>query len=104
MGYNLTYFLDIPHGKADGLLLHEYLKFNYGKAEEKIDMVLKSLNISSIDELGCLMEILVGKMPDLGMEDIEKYSDHTMVQRSTGFNIRDVNKQDIMEIYKKALL
>lgn len=102
MGYSLTYFLDIPHGKANGLLLHEYIKFNYEKAKEKIDMVIKVLNIGNIDELGCLMEALVGKMPHLSMEDIEKYSMLTMRQRSASYNIRDVNKQDIMEIYKNA--
>jgi len=34
MGYSLTYF-DIPHGRANGMLVREYLKYNYEAAKEK---------------------------------------------------------------------
>jgi len=35
MGYSLTYFKDIPHGRANGMLVREYLKYNYEAAKEK---------------------------------------------------------------------
>lgn len=103
MGYNLTYFLDIPHGRANGLLLKEYLEYNYDRAKEKIDTILELLNVKDICELGVVVNKLLGEMPDLEKEEIDKYAALTMKQKSTSYNIREVNEQDIKEIYKKAV-
>lgn len=102
MGYSLTYFLDIAHGKANGLLLEKYLVFNYEEAKFKIDTILKLLNFSSLKELGNVMEALLGEMPKLMIEDIEMYAEKTINQRSALNNIREVSINDIVKIYRDA--
>jgi len=74
MGYPLTYFKDIPHGKANGLLMEEYLKFNYGYVKEKIDKVLGLLGLRDIEEFGGVMDKLVGKGLAISEEEIDLYS------------------------------
>ncbi len=104
MGYNLTYFMDIPHGKANGFLMKEYFKFNYGSAKEKIDRIFNCLNVSDVEEFGRIMDVLLPDRPKLSREEIEQFSSLTMQQRSTLNNIREVSKPDVEEILGKAFL
>lgn len=100
-GYNLTYFKGIPHGKANGYLMAEYLRFNYDFARDKIDNILRLMGLDSIDAFGALMEALLGKAPCFEESEIVQYAAITMTQRSTGFNIRPVMKTDIEEIMRR---
>lgn len=103
MGYNLTYFKGIPHGRANGLLMEEYFNFNYSTAGEKIDRLLRLMGTGNIAEFGTMMKKMLGPCQELGADEIEKYAEITMKQRSTGFNIRNTTKEDIEEIYRKVL-
>ena len=104
IGYNLTYFLDIPHGKANGLVMKEFLLYNYSFAKSKIDTIFNLLNVSGADQFGNIMDVLLPGRPRLDRQEIESYSAITMQQRSTLNNIREVKKEDIEEILGKAFL
>lgn len=100
-GYNLTYFKGTPHGKANGYLITEYLRFNYDFASDRIDRVLKLLQLENIDAFGEAITMLLGKAPYLNEEERAQYAAITMAQRSTANNIRPVAASDIVEILKK---
>lgn len=104
LGYSLTYFKDIPHGKANGYIIEEYLKYNYEAAKEKIDKVLKLLNVSSINEFGQIINKLLGERVKLSNEESNLYSSLAMKQRSTSFNKRDVKEEDLKSILAKAFM
>ncbi len=97
-GYNLTYFKGIPHGKANGFLMAEYLRFNYDYAQDRIDNVMKLLNLENLDDFRQVMADLLGKAPCLNEAEIAQYAAITMTQRSTAANIRPVAVTDIAEI------
>ncbi len=103
MGYSLTYFKDLPHGKANGLLMREYLKFNYENAGEKIDNILKLLNAESIDELGNILDKLLCQSISLSKEEIDFYASQTMKQKSTYNNLRNVTREDVEVIYQRSV-
>ncbi|MCX7920780.1 MAG: iron-containing alcohol dehydrogenase family protein [Clostridia bacterium] len=103
LGYSLTYFKDIPHGRANGLLMKEYFNFNYEAAKEKIDKILKLLNMKDIEEFGALMDKLLGKAEKVNDEELYKFASLAMKQRSTSFNIRSVSEDDMIYILKKSL-
>lgn len=100
-GYNLTYFKGIPHGKANGFLMTEYMRFNYDYAQERIDNVLKLLNLRNIDDFGQAMTDLLGEAPCLNEAEIAQYAAITMTQRSTATNIRPVAVKDIADILRR---
>ncbi len=102
MGYNYTYFKDIPHGKANGYLMAEYLRFNYGHAADKTDNILALLGLTDIDGFDTFIESLIGKAPELGEAEIAQYAAITMTQRSTASNIRTVQASDIEQIFRKV--
>lgn len=101
-GYNYTYFMDIPHGRANGYLMAEYLRFNSSYAPDKTKDIIALLGLTDIDAFAGLIESLIGKPPELSGEEISKYAAITMTQKSTTYNIRPVQARDIEEIYKKV--
>ncbi len=96
-GYNYTYFKGIPHGKANGYLMAEYLRFNYDHAKNKIDKLLDLLGLTCIDEFDNVIISLIGKAPCLTDAEIVEYAAITMTQRSTASNIRTVQAADDIE-------
>lgn len=102
MGYSLTYFLDIPHGRANGLLLAEYLKFNRDAVEEKTKKVLSLLGMASIEEFRKVTDTLMGNDLQLGEEQMEQFASLAMKQKSAGYNIKRVEKQDLIKIYRAS--
>lgn len=103
MGYSLTYFKNIPHGRANGLLVKEYLKYNYEVSKGKIDNVLSLLGLSSIDALGEIIERLVPDKLVLTKEEIALYAGLAMKQNSTLSNVRLVAKEDMEGILKNVI-
>ncbi len=100
-GYNLTYFKGIPHGKANGYLMAEYLRFNYGYAKDRIDHILELMQLDSLDAFADALTALIGKALRLEEAEIEQYAAKTMTQRSTAANIRPVTVTDIADILRK---
>lgn len=83
MGYCYTYFKDIPHGQANGFLLREYLKLNYPQVPEKIDTVMHLMGMKNIDEFSAQLEQLIGKPPVLTTDEIEKFTELSMLQKGS---------------------
>jgi alcohol dehydrogenase class IV len=74
LGYSLTYFHHIPHGRANGLLLGEYLRFNQPAAGGKIAQVLQALGLGSVEEVKELMQALLPSNEVLTEDQLEKYA------------------------------
>ena len=102
LGYSLTYFKGIPHGRANGYFIREYLKYNYEAVREKIDIILELFRVSSIDEFGDIIEKMINKNLSLEDEEIRKYAALTMKQRSTSYNARKVDERDLIDILEKT--
>lgn len=102
LGYSLTYFKGIPHGRANGYFMREYLKYNYEAVREKTDKILELFKVSSIDEFGDLIEKMIDKNLSLSSEEIRNYAALTMKQRSTSYNAREVNERDLIDILEKT--
>lgn len=104
MGYSLTYFRGVPHGKANGLLMKEYLKFNYLTCKSKIDDILSIMGLKSINEFGSLMGELITCNQKYTKEELLKYAGYAMEQASVSYNPAQASKDDLYEILKKSLL
>ena len=102
MGYTLTYFKNIPHGRANGLLMEEYFKFNYEDAKGKIDNIIHALGLRSISEFGEKMNLLLKERVILTDAEMSIYASMTMKQRSTLNNPRSVEEKDVVGIFKHA--
>jgi alcohol dehydrogenase class IV len=103
MGYSLTYFKNIPHGRANGILVAEYLKYNYDYAKNKIDNILNKLNLRTLNEVKDIFNTLLKNDLKVSEKELKDYSKITMIQRSTKLNIKEVTQDDLYEIMVKSL-
>lgn len=101
-GYNYTIFKDIPHGRANGYLVSEYLKFNYEFAKSKIDDILCLMGVDSIDAFDAEIKTLIGNAPVLEDAEITQYAETTVTKRSTASNIRPLSAQELESIFKRV--
>ena len=102
LGNSFTYFKGVPHGKANGLLLGEYLKFNYEAAKDKIDRVIRLIGLRDMDEFSETMKVLLRDRVFLTEAEASLYSTLAMKQRSTLNNIKSVAREDLESLLKRA--
>jgi len=74
MGYSLTYFHDIDHGRANGLLLGEFLRYLEKSWPERIKEILSAMGMSTVNEFITMLDELLGEREKLTDEEIEKFA------------------------------
>ena len=101
MGYPLTYYLDIPHGKANGILLAEYMKICN---KERVNTIIETLGFKSVDELGEYLLSLLGGI-NITNDEIDLYT-KAMTENVAKLSNHPyaVTYEDIYEVYKKSLM
>lgn len=100
MGYSLTYFRDIDHGRANGLLLANFFGFVEKSDLELIKRILVGMKLSSVNELGKILDDLLGTKEVLTNDEIEKFASIAITAKNIG-NCRVVpTKEDLVAIYK----
>ncbi|MDF2500167.1 MAG: iron-containing alcohol dehydrogenase [Anaerosporomusa subterranea] len=103
LGYSLTYFSGIPHGRANGLLLAEYLRFNAPVIPEKVNSVLEALGLGSIDEFGELLNKLLTGDEVFTAEDFERFAVLANKAPNTAFTARQPNLDELKQILMASL-
>ena len=102
MGYSLTYFHNIPHGKANGILLKSYLEFCTDK--NKVRKILYLLTLENLDELSYFLNSMLGDINNVSYEDICSYTDKMILNKNKLKNHpTPVKREDILNIYKDSL-
>lgn len=102
MGYPLTYFKGVPHGKANGILLKEYL--NLCSNKEKVNNIFTCMGLSNIEEFGVFIEKIIDKDIIIGEEEINQYVEAMVSNEAKLKNHPDkVTKEDILKIYTDSM-
>ncbi|WP_461206390.1 iron-containing alcohol dehydrogenase family protein [Clostridium sp. DL1XJH146] len=104
MGYHLTYYHHISHGKANGLLLPAYMKLCEKSNKDKVDRIIELLGIESIKEFSDFIKITLGDEFKLSEEEITTYSALMIGNEAKLKNHPEkVEVNDIEMIYKDFL-
>jgi alcohol dehydrogenase class IV len=103
LGYSLTYFRDIPHGRANGLLLAEYLRFNELVIPEKVHAVLDALGLASIDEFSAFLSKLLTGDEVFSPAEIEKFAVLASKAPNTAFTARQPNLAELQQLLQASL-
>ena len=119
MAHPLGAIFDIPHGVANALLLPLIMEFNAPAALDKYVDIAKAMNVyqpgmSREEAAGVAVDavkslaIRVGipqHLSELGIreDDLERLAESAFVDVCTPGNPREVTKEIILELYKKAL-
>ena len=74
MGYAMTTHRDVPHGRACGLLLGEYIALNYSARKEKTDRMLSLLRLHSLEDFIGLLSTLFGDQERYSEKELESFT------------------------------
>ncbi len=102
MGYSLTYFRNIDHGRANGLLLGAFLSFVEKKAPERVYAILSSMKLSSVKEFKKVLDALLGEKETLTQDEINKYSAMAMKTKNISNCTAVPELEDILAAFKAS--
>jgi alcohol dehydrogenase class IV len=102
MGYSLTYFKKIEHGRANGILMGDYLQYLLPEHREKVMTVLKTLGFSGIADFKALLNDLAGEKETLTEEEIRSFSTIAMTARNIPFTLKSPSRTDIEDMLRSS--
>lgn len=103
MGYSLTYFHDIDHGRANGLLLGEFLKHIEKSWPDRVCEILSAMGLSKVNEFISLLDELLGEREKLTDEQIEKYASITAKSGNVKNSPIIPSIKDLIEIFNNSM-
>ncbi|MDD2889378.1 MAG: iron-containing alcohol dehydrogenase [bacterium] len=100
MGYPLTTFYNIPHGRANGILLPTMMEFLKGDKIDTINYIFRNNLRKFLNNLG-----ISTNLRDYGIipEDVIRFLDNVWGRRNFTVTPKLVTKDDIINLYKQAL-
>jgi alcohol dehydrogenase class IV len=107
MGYSLTYFRNVEHGRANALLLGAYLEFVQRKEQaagtNRVDQVLAALGMASLDEFNAVIDGLLGEKERLTAIEIEQYAEAAVHAKHIANGVIKPGKADLLDVLAKSL-
>jgi alcohol dehydrogenase class IV len=103
MGYSLTYFKNIDHGRANGLLLPSFLRFTAKNDPETVKRILAAMEIGTIDEFEALFLRLLGDREQITEKELEKYTGIALNAKNIPNSKVVPGREDIINIYSRSL-
>jgi len=100
MGYSLTYFKDIDHGRANGLVLPGYMAFVEKDKPQLIKEILLAMGMTELSEFKALIDKLLGETEVISLEDVEKYSAKAVLTGNIKVNCKVApTEEDVKSIF-----
>lgn len=103
MGYSLTYFKDIDHGRTNGILLGEYLRLVEKVHPDLTERILKAMNLPDVDSFQELMNSLLGRKEEISPEEILQYSEITMRAKNVANSIVIPTEEEVRVMFERSL-
>ncbi len=103
MGYSLTYFKNIDHGRANALLLPSFLRFIAKSNGELVSKVLEPMGMRTIDEFEALFLGLIGEEEKITAKDLELFTEISSKAKSIPNSKVVPLKEDIYNLYARSL-
>jgi len=118
MGYRLTSDFNVPHGRANGILLPSFWEINFSGCPEKFSTLILSLNRGVnkektkdakkssllVKDFLCRVGLSEKITLDIKEENFVQFAKEVIEnKRKLKNNPKELNLEDIVKIYKKAL-
>jgi alcohol dehydrogenase class IV len=103
MGYSLTYFKHIDHGRANGLLLGPYLELVAQASADRAAEVLAALGCGGFGAYRALLDSLLGEKEAISSEEIERFTRIALKTKHVGYTAGRVGEAEIKGLYAQSL-
>jgi alcohol dehydrogenase class IV len=103
MGYCLTYFKNVEHGRANALLLPSFLRF-YAKSDpEPVKKILNASGSASMDEFEAIFLRLLGEREEITQKELERYTTIAAQAKNVLNSKVTPTREDMEYIYTRSL-
>lgn len=103
MGYSLTYYKNIDHGRANALLLPSFLRYTSKSDKETAAKILTAMDLKTVDEFETLFLRLVGDRETISLKELERFTEVSVKAKSISNSKVIPEKEDIYNIYYRSL-
>ena len=103
MGYPLTYFKGIPHGRANGMLLPEYLSKTAEVLPEKVEKILSALKLEKIGDFKKLLSALLNTTESFDKAEVEEWLKATVKAKNALVSPFEATLECEREMFYKSL-
>ncbi len=104
LGYSLTYFKDVDHGRANGLLLAAFLRHVGHVMPALAEKALRSAGYPSVGEFDRALSDILGEKEAITPEQLELFSDIGARARSLTNCEVLLSREDVRRIYLESLM
>lgn len=104
MGYALTVDKDLPHGRANGLVLAEYVRFIHKSMPQKVDEILHLCGCDNVDDFPAYIDALLQDKTTFTQQDVDRYVKASAAESIRRANPVDMCEDDVRMILEKSLL
>jgi alcohol dehydrogenase class IV len=102
MGYSLTYFKDIDHGRANGLLMYQYLEFISMEHPSIVAKIVSLLGMENLGELKNCLDRLLGDKELISASEIQQFSAKAIQAKNIVNTIRRPSQEDLAGIIERS--
>lgn len=102
MGYSLTFFKDVDHGRANGLLLPEFLKYTEKERPDRIAPIINAMGLESTGDFALVLDKLLGEREEITESEVEKYSAIAIKAKNIPNCVIKPSEEDIQKLYRRA--
>jgi alcohol dehydrogenase class IV len=103
MGYSLTYFHDIDHGRANGLTLGYFLEFVSKTEPGLVENILRAMNKKTVADFQKALDMLLGKHEKITAVQIGTYAEKAFNTKNIGNCKVKPSKEELIIILTKAV-
>jgi alcohol dehydrogenase class IV len=95
LGYSLTYYWNIPHGRANGVFLEQFLRLNYSTCKDRVDKILELIGMRSMEQFGSVLKRLCRTAIRLTDDEIKHYAEAAYAKKGTHNNPAKITQEDL---------
>lgn len=102
MGYSLTYFKNIDHGRANGLLMYEYLAFIACQHAGVVEKITGMLGMKDLRELKHCLDTLLKAKETISKEEVRRFSAKAVQAKNLLNTIQTPGQEDLEKMIARS--
>lgn len=102
MGYPLTYFRHVPHGRANGLLLPDLLAMVAPVHPGRVEALLSALGAADVSAFREIMDVLLGRRETLTAQEAEAYTASASRAKNLANCVLPFGPEQVRALYRAA--
>lgn len=103
LGYPLTVFHNLPHGRANGVLFAEYLRFTAAYSKERVQGVLDCLQLPSVSHFATIMQELFPKRIKLTAKEMKRYASVALTTKNVAQSLGTIDQGVLEKVFSQSL-